>query len=382
MSRLIGTINCKCISKNRDSKGNIINYTLQDKNGKRVQMTSDQIKAKIRTKELNILNLQIDTLGRLVDKADKMPLRSDDRQKKMNWAYDHFKLLYWEDQANAEGYIKAAAYLIDNRSKINTMSKTKTKAITFNFDEHTLKINNRTVLKTFGTNPVYISKLKVALALLGYYMEITPANFALSDQEVSIYTARYRKELFKKYFPGKTYNSSKYVTYGFIDSIKSLKLVMPENARIKYNLNDKVDKELYQLELKYRNNVIDNGETDECTCTTDFTKMYCEDDETNAEMNGDSLNRVAVRKHNLNLWWCITCKDLETEGCYAITEQHWNSKCGYIEALKVYIEAVDRMRCELEDQDVDGNNESLMADYNLELAANLCDNGTVHTIIY
>ena len=73
---------------------------------------------------------------------------------------------------------------------------------------------------------------------------------------------------------------------------------------------------------------------------------------------------------------------METEGCYAITEQHWNSKCGYIEALKVYIEAVDRMRCELEGQDVDENNESLMADYNLELAANLCDNGTVHTIIY
>lgn len=69
MSRLLGTIYCWCISKNRDNKGNIINYTLQDKNGKRVQMTSDQIKAKIRTKEICVVNLQIDTLGRLVDKA-------------------------------------------------------------------------------------------------------------------------------------------------------------------------------------------------------------------------------------------------------------------------------------------------------------------------
>lgn len=70
MSRLLGTINCKCISKNRDNKGNIINYTLVDKNGKKVQLTGKQVKEAIKAGQFKIVNLQIDSLGRLVDKAE------------------------------------------------------------------------------------------------------------------------------------------------------------------------------------------------------------------------------------------------------------------------------------------------------------------------
>lgn len=61
---------CKCVNKNRDSKGNIINYTLVDKNGKKVQLTGKQVKEAIKAGQFKIVNLQIDSLGRLVDKAE------------------------------------------------------------------------------------------------------------------------------------------------------------------------------------------------------------------------------------------------------------------------------------------------------------------------
>ncbi len=61
---------CKCINKNRDSKGNIINYTLVDKNGKKVQLTGKQVKEAIKAGQFKITNLQIDSLGRLVDRAE------------------------------------------------------------------------------------------------------------------------------------------------------------------------------------------------------------------------------------------------------------------------------------------------------------------------
>lgn len=61
---------CKCINKNRDSKGNIINYTLVDKNGKKVQLTGKQVKEAIKAGQFKIVNLQIDSLGRLVDRAE------------------------------------------------------------------------------------------------------------------------------------------------------------------------------------------------------------------------------------------------------------------------------------------------------------------------
>lgn len=61
---------CKCINKNRDSKGNIVNYTLVDKNGKKVQLTGKQVKEAIKAGQFKITNLQIDSLGRLVDRAE------------------------------------------------------------------------------------------------------------------------------------------------------------------------------------------------------------------------------------------------------------------------------------------------------------------------
>ena len=61
----------RCLQKNRDAKGNIINYTLQDETGKVFLATGQQIKAEINKGQFKFTNLQIDKSGRLVDKAEE-----------------------------------------------------------------------------------------------------------------------------------------------------------------------------------------------------------------------------------------------------------------------------------------------------------------------
>lgn len=63
-------IKIKCLSKNRNDKGNIVNYTLLDETGKQFQTTAQQIKNEIQAGRYEFINLQVDKAGRLVDKAE------------------------------------------------------------------------------------------------------------------------------------------------------------------------------------------------------------------------------------------------------------------------------------------------------------------------
>lgn len=63
-------IKVKCISKNRDSKGVIQSYTLQDVKGTTMNVTGQQIKQAIAKGQIEIVNLQIDRAGRLIDKSE------------------------------------------------------------------------------------------------------------------------------------------------------------------------------------------------------------------------------------------------------------------------------------------------------------------------
>lgn len=58
-----------CTKKVRDSRGNIKSYVLQDIRGYCVEMTPADLKRSITVNSVNVLNLQIDKAGRLVDKA-------------------------------------------------------------------------------------------------------------------------------------------------------------------------------------------------------------------------------------------------------------------------------------------------------------------------
>lgn len=61
----------KCINKVRDNNGKIKAYILQDMKGNVMPVDGNQIKAAIRSGKANITNLQIDSIGRLVDKQEE-----------------------------------------------------------------------------------------------------------------------------------------------------------------------------------------------------------------------------------------------------------------------------------------------------------------------
>ena len=64
-------IKVKCVGKNRNDKGVIVNYNLVDEKGNKFQATSQQIKSEIKAGKYQFTNLQIDKAGRLVDKAEE-----------------------------------------------------------------------------------------------------------------------------------------------------------------------------------------------------------------------------------------------------------------------------------------------------------------------
>ena len=66
----------RCISKNRNDKGAIVNYNLIDEKGNKFQATSQQIKSEIKAGKYEFTNLQIDKAGRLVDKAEEKPVQA------------------------------------------------------------------------------------------------------------------------------------------------------------------------------------------------------------------------------------------------------------------------------------------------------------------
>jgi hypothetical protein len=62
-------IKAKCISKQRDSNGRIIEYELVDMKGQRVYLDSNEVKNMVRNKDLYISNLSLTSDNRLVNKA-------------------------------------------------------------------------------------------------------------------------------------------------------------------------------------------------------------------------------------------------------------------------------------------------------------------------
>ena len=101
----------RCLQKNRDAKGTIINYTLQDETGKVFLATGQQIKVEINKGQFKFTNLQIDKAGRLVDKAEEKeqkPVEKKTVEKKANVEkyYTEVELI---KRVNTKGY-KVKAY--------------------------------------------------------------------------------------------------------------------------------------------------------------------------------------------------------------------------------------------------------------------------------
>lgn len=64
-----------CISKNRNNKGVIVNYTLKDETGHIFTATVNTIKEEMKLNRYEFTNLQIDSIGRLVDKVNKEEIK-------------------------------------------------------------------------------------------------------------------------------------------------------------------------------------------------------------------------------------------------------------------------------------------------------------------
>ena len=59
----------QCIEKTRDRAGNITQYVMKDENGKVDYLNRDQMLKMLKNKNYEVVNLQIDKAGRIVDKA-------------------------------------------------------------------------------------------------------------------------------------------------------------------------------------------------------------------------------------------------------------------------------------------------------------------------
>ena len=114
----------KCIVKHRNDKGVIVNYILQDQNGQKKEFTASEIKQLINSKQLEVTNLQIDKLGRLVDKAEEKPVKAKVKnvapskkevskkekvavaKKEVNDYIKYMKEEYGDDYFGAEKFLK------------------------------------------------------------------------------------------------------------------------------------------------------------------------------------------------------------------------------------------------------------------------------------
>ena len=59
----------KCINKNKDKNGKIVSYILTDKYNSMYEYTGIELKKSMREGRVRVTNLQIDKLGRLIDKS-------------------------------------------------------------------------------------------------------------------------------------------------------------------------------------------------------------------------------------------------------------------------------------------------------------------------
>ena len=127
-----------CVSKNRNDKGVIVNYTLKDANGQVRNFTGKEIKDGIRNKKLEVMNLQIDKAGRLVNKAaekqhtvKRQTLQKDTKEK-------------------LEGAEAELSFLLTNTTGVQCIFGKRDIKETFKFDNENDKNRFAYIIKKYG----------------------------------------------------------------------------------------------------------------------------------------------------------------------------------------------------------------------------------------
>ena len=130
----------KCVGKNRNDKGVIVNYNLVDETGREFQATAQQIKVEIRKGQYQFTNLQIDKAGRLIDKADNAESKNIEHIKMGNGIEKYVIKTNSDSSATSEDYINFLEKVRANRNFDTKSGPIFTRAFLSNNDDVGLDI--------------------------------------------------------------------------------------------------------------------------------------------------------------------------------------------------------------------------------------------------
>ena len=125
----------KCVGKNRNDKGVIVNYNLVDETGREFQATAQQIKVEIRKGQYQFTNLQIDKAGRLIDKADNAESKNIEHIKMGNGIEKYVIKTNSDSSATSEDYINFLEKVRANRDFDTKSGTIITRAFLSNNDD-------------------------------------------------------------------------------------------------------------------------------------------------------------------------------------------------------------------------------------------------------
>lgn len=190
-----------CINKIRNEKGVIVKYILEVEDGSRIEATAKQIKEEMRyNNRYDFINLQIDSIGRLVDKKIIF-----EREESMEEVYDRFLKTINDKYKSPNGIrdiindYKGIETSLATVQKFNYVPNEKfcrmTKADYFNFNSYVGVIEvdakkDKLIAHKYNRNkfkvefPKQVEEFLIALGFKPYaYENITEALFYLAAED-------------------------------------------------------------------------------------------------------------------------------------------------------------------------------------------------------
>ena len=106
-------LTCRCIGKNRDNRGLITEFLLEDKQGNRKVYQKKDLKSEIKSGRIDVINLKLTSDGKLIDDNSRMNNTKDDCKKDVSdneswyaWAEKLIDSMIRHISANLTGVMK------------------------------------------------------------------------------------------------------------------------------------------------------------------------------------------------------------------------------------------------------------------------------------
>lgn len=108
---------CRCIGKNRDKKGVITEFLLEDKYGNREVYPQKYLKSEIKSGRIDVINLKLTSDGKLIDDNSRINNTKDDSKKDVSdneswyaWAERLMDNMIRHISANLTGVMKPTTF--------------------------------------------------------------------------------------------------------------------------------------------------------------------------------------------------------------------------------------------------------------------------------